>query len=107
MFENPEVVSAWISGGLNVVAAVIAAFAAALVGRTFVRQEKLKAKFNEALADIAFLTEVEQTHCARNKVEMGESYKNRVRESVRARGYVWSGNYTKGRAKEHSLNGKK
>lgn len=97
--QEPEVLAAIISGASTILAAVIAAIAAAFIGKKFAAREKLQAERDSAIRDIHFLLKVEQFHCALHKQNTGESNQRRIRELVRTEtGLEWSGRFTPGRS---------
>ncbi|MEM8505094.1 MAG: hypothetical protein AAF716_18305 [Cyanobacteria bacterium P01_D01_bin.1] len=94
-----EIQAAIISGVFNLASALIAAIAAATIGKAIGDRRKLKETLKTATDDIAFLLEVEALHCDRNKQETGQSLKNTVREEVRELGLNFSGKLTPGRVR--------
>ena len=96
--QHPEVLAAIINGACTVLAAVIAAVAAALIGKKFASRDRLQAEKDAAIKDVHFLLKVEEFHCALHKDSIGESNQRRIREQVRAEtGLEWSGRFTPGR----------
>ena len=92
---EPVIMAAYIEGVATVCAALLAAIAAAVIGRKFSQGKKLEDRLKEAQADIAFLLAVEQEHCELHKDNSGESNKNRIRKVVQQeRGLFWSGENT-------------
>jgi hypothetical protein len=107
--QDAAVQASLIGGFFTLASAVIAAVAAAVLGKRFDNQRRLKALLNTAIADLAFAIEVEEEHCKLHKSISGESFKNRVRDKVRESGHEWSGDFTPGRAHttvRHALVGK-
>lgn len=101
---SPEILASIISSGGTVFAALIAALAAALIGKRFLRQEKLKTDLDLAIQDIRYLLNVEQRHCELHKEQRGESNRQRVRDYVsKESDIVWSGRFTPGRVKSNRL----
>lgn len=97
---DPAVQSAVIQSSGGILATLIAAIAASVIGKRFVSRKKLQEKLLMAQRDIEFLLAVEEEHCAMHLKHSGESYKNRVRQLARERNYVWSGKFTPGRAND-------
>jgi hypothetical protein len=97
-FMSPEVQSAVISAFGSILSTVIGAATAALIGRRFLNQEKLKRDLQVAISDIEFLLLVEKEHCAESKERNGRSNFQTVRNRIRAC-HPWSGKFTPGRAK--------
>lgn len=98
-WSDAAVQAALISSVGGIVAAVIAAVAATIIGRHFVNGKRLQEQLNLAHSDIAFLLAVEEEHCGMHMAHMNESFKVRVRSLVRDKGMVWSGRFTPGRVK--------
>lgn len=97
---DTEIVVAVVSGGFNVGATLIAAATAALIGKRFQDQAKLREALGAAMQDVEFLLEVESTHCDYNKSRADSSYKMKTREAVsQSSGLRWSGRFTPSRAK--------
>jgi len=96
---DPAVLSAVIQSSGTIVATILAAVAAALIGRQFASRKKLQEKLIIAQRDIEFLLAVEEEHCEMHSMQRGESFKNRMRKSAKERKNVsWSGMFTPGRA---------
>jgi len=92
-----QIISSVIQASGAIIATVIAATTAAIIGKKFQNQEKLKDKLKETREDIAFLLAVESEHVEKNKIKNEEGHKNKIREEVRNKGFKWSGNNTPGR----------
>ncbi|MBK5931076.1 hypothetical protein [Halochromatium salexigens] len=99
MFNHPEITAAAIIGGCTIVASVIAALAAAIIGKQFRNQELLKSDLKEALSDIEFLLHVEKEHGEIHRENFGQSKIRVVRAKVKQAGFFWSQRFTPGRAK--------
>ena len=100
MFENPEVTAAAIIGGCTVFASLVAATAAALIGRKFQNQKQLKADLLDALSDIEFLLAVEREHGEIHRKQTGQPKTQIVRAKVEQNsGLIWSQRFSPGRAK--------
>lgn len=97
---DPAVQSAVIQSSGSIVATLIAAVAASVIGKRFVSRKRLQEKLLMAQGDIEFLLAVEEGHCAMHLKVSGESHKNRVRQRAKDRGLVWSGKFTPGRAND-------
>lgn len=95
-WTDPAVQSAIIQA----IAAVLTAIAAAVIGKEFINRKKLQKHLALAQQDIAFLLAVEEEHCKFHLAMRGESFKNRMRDKVRARNLTWSGHFTPGRAND-------
>jgi hypothetical protein len=103
VFQTPEVVAAIVGGGSAVVGTLIAAIAAALIGRKFTNSKKLNAELAIAQRDIIFLLEVERRHCEMHRVGTGRSNKYRVRSQVlRETNLTWSRRFTRSRIRSNS-----
>lgn len=100
LFNTPEVLSALIIGACAVLASAIAAIAAALIGRRFENQNRLKADLRKAVRDIEFLLQVEKRHGEIHRLREGQSMVRTVRSQVKQDGYNWSQQFTPGRAKD-------
>ena len=90
---------ALINGLSSISSAAIAAVCAALIGKRFLNQKKLKQNLAEACGDIEFLLQVEAAHCEEHILSGDESNKKRMRDLAKEMGYVWTGKFTPGRAK--------
>ncbi|CAB3754538.1 hypothetical protein [Paraburkholderia humisilvae] len=97
--HDPAVQASLIGGFFTLISTVIAAVVAAILGKRFDNQRRLKLKLDRAIRDLAFTLAVEDEHCAMHVQERGESFKNRVRDKVRESGLEWSGDFTPGRAR--------
>lgn len=97
-FTDPAVQSAIISTVGNVLAAAIAAICAAIIGHQISGRRRLQENLNHAIADIAFLLEVEKLHCQMQVAHQGSSMKITVRKRVNDTGERWSGKFTPGRS---------
>lgn len=75
----------------GVLATVIAAITASIVGKKFTDQKRLQEKVAAMQSDIRFLLAVEDEHCNRH------GNKIRVRDAVRGRGLAWTGKFTPSR----------
>lgn len=102
-FGDASVQASIISALGGVVAATIAAIAAGVIGKQISGRKKLLAALNDAVGDIEFLLAVEQEHCNLHKEVSDESFKQRVRQSVRDQGLEWSARFTPGRVRSMSL----
>ena len=92
-----EITAAIIEGSFTLLATVIAAVCAALIGKQFQDRKKLKLQLDEAREDVAFLLAVEKLYGIRHKNNHGSSGKINVRECVRTTTDLnWSGNNTPG-----------
>lgn len=98
--QDAAVQAAIIGGFFTLTSALIAAVAAAVIGKRFDNQRKLKFLLDRAVRDLAFALAVEDEHCAMHVQERGESFKKRVRDKVRESGLEWSGDFTPGRARQ-------
>lgn len=91
---DAQVLAALIQAIGSVLAAGIAGVCAALIGKKFADRQRLQSNLVTAANDIAFLLAVERT-C----VEQYSVSKLDVRESAKAQGYEWSGQFTASRLK--------
>ena len=99
--NDPQIIAAVIQGASGIAAAIIAATAAALIGRKFVKQAKLRESLRMAVSDIAFLLAVEAAHCEIHREQSGSSLKLKIREAVReSEGTDYSGKFTRNIRKE-------
>lgn len=96
-WHDPGVQSSVISAIGSLGAAIIASICAAVIGKRFDNQKKLKEKLALATGDIAFLLAVEGKHCEIHSAMDEMSYKRTVRSAVRESGHIWSGKFTPGR----------
>jgi hypothetical protein len=100
LLADPAVQAALISALGSILAALIAAACAALIGKRFVDQQRLRSKLRLAVADVQFLLQVEAAHCDVHVRHETGATKLGVRELVRAQGAArWSGAFTPGRAR--------
>lgn len=98
--SNTQIQVAFISGFFTVLSALIAAVAAAILGKSIENRRKLQKRYETAIDDITFLLKVEELHCKHNKQEFGESRKNIVRQEVRTEHELkFSGKFTPGRVR--------
>jgi len=99
MLDDPQVIAAIVIGICTISASIIAALAAAVIGRRFQNQKQLKADLRQALSDIEFLLAVEKQHGELHLEESGQSNIRNVRAKVKNQGFEWSQKFTPGRAK--------
>lgn len=104
IWSDPSVQSALISTAGTVFATIVATVCAAIIGKRIANGEKLKENLDTAINDIAFLLVVEEEHCSIHKENTNQSSKLKIRQLAEARGLVWSGKFTPGRAKFRSKN---
>ena len=97
---DPAIQSAVIQSSGGIIATLIAAISASVIGKRFVSKKKLQENLLMAQRDIEFLLAVEEEHCALHMEASGKSQKNRVRQLARERDFVWSGKFTPGRAND-------
>lgn len=95
---DPAVQAALISALGAVIATTLAAVSAAFIGKKFTDRKLLQQKLELCTRDVEYLLKVEAAHVALHKA-LGSSNKLKVRESVRNRGYTWSGKFTPGRVR--------
>ena len=86
--SDPAVQAAIISSVGSVLAAVIAAGVAAIIGQRFANQKKLRSRIAVLQSDLLFLWAVQQEYSRRYGDKIG------VRDVVRAQGYLWSGRFS-------------
>ncbi len=86
--SDPSVQAAIISSVGSVLAAVIAAGVAAIIGQRFANQKKLQARIEVLQGDLLFLWAVQQEYSRRYGDKIS------VRDVVRAQGYLWSGRFS-------------
>lgn len=98
LWLDPTVFAACIQAVGTVVSALIAAIAAAVIGKRFLDRKRLAETLRTALQDIEFLLLVEEEHCKVHRLS-GDSNRQRVRDVVTTLGYRWSGRFTPGRSK--------
>lgn len=98
VWTDPAVQAAAIQAIGGVLAAVIAAICAVVVGKKFADRKYLQERLIIAQSDVAFLLAVEEAHCKQNTERGTSSLKLKVRQSVRDQGYTWSGKFTPSRA---------
>ena len=94
---DAQIIAAIIQSTGTVIAAVVAAGVAGLIGKRLLQQDKLKSDLEVTKKDIAFLLAVEAKHCAKHKEQDGNSYKIKIREDTRQEGFEWSGRFTPSR----------
>ena len=95
-FANIQIQAALISGIFTVLSAIIAAIAAAIIGKTIANGRQLEDDLETAIDDIAFLLKVERIHCEDNKRTNSSLGKNTVRDAARNAGLGFSGKFTPG-----------
>lgn len=94
---DPQIISSIIIGASTILATVLGAGTAWLIGRKISRRQKLQDDLDRAVRDIHFLLAVEEAHCARNKAEGNDSFKLRTRNAVRESSDAdFSGRFTPG-----------
>lgn len=98
--SDPAVLSAVIQAAGGIIAATVAAFAAAIIGKQIANRKRLQEKLLLAQQDIVFLLAVEEAHCDLHMKISGESFKRRMRQEAEKRNLSWSGKFTPGRAKD-------
>lgn len=97
--SDPNIQAALINSTGSIVAAIIAAICASLIGKQIFDRKELQSKLNTAMRDIEFLLAVEERHCALHVTKCGESFKHRMRKAATSTGLIWSGLFTPGRVK--------
>ena len=94
---DPQIISSLIIGSSTILATILGALTALLIGRKISKRQKLQEDLNQAVRDIHFLLEVEEAHCERNKARENESFKVRTRSAAREKlGADFSGRFTPG-----------
>ena len=88
------VLAAYIAASSQLISTLVAAIAAAVIGRQFHNMNKLREKLSKAVTDIEFLLHVEAAHCELNISEGTASQKNTIRNMVKDIGCTWSGKFT-------------
>lgn len=100
MSTDPQITAAWISGLCTVLAAVIAAIAAAFIGKKFADRAKIQADLDTAITDIHYLLAVERRHCEMNKDRGEDSNRLNVRRQIEEQTSLrWSAKFTPGRVR--------
>lgn len=102
-WTDPAVQSALIQAAGTLLAAIVAAICAAVIGKQFADRKNLQNKLRLAQHDLIFMLAVEQAHCQRNMDAGDESYKLRMRQVAYDRGLTWSGKFTPGRTRANLL----
>ena len=96
--HDPQVIAACINAFAIVVAAIVTAMTASLIGKKISGRQKLVSQLELAKQDIQFLLQVEQRHGELHKANSGEPNLRRVRRHVKeSTGLRWSGQFTPGR----------
>ena len=101
--NDPAVQAAAITAVGGILAALIAAICATVIGRQIAGRRKLQSALQNAVSDIQFLLAVESAHCDRHKEFTDETFKQRIRQVARDQGLEWSGRFTPGRVRAMSL----
>ncbi len=96
---NPVVEAAWIEAIGMILSSLIASAVAGWFGKRWLDQERLQKNIQIAQNDIMFLLEVEKQYIEQTRSIDQIPGKNSVRETVRQKGYAWSGLNTPGRIK--------
>lgn len=94
LIKDAAVQASLISALGTIVATLIGAVCASIIGKQFASRKKLSEKLNIALNDIAFMLIVEEEHCEEHKSNIDRSNKITMRERARQQGYSWSGKYS-------------
>lgn len=102
IWSDPVVQSAGITAVGTILATLIAAVCASVIGKRISDREKLQENLDVAISDIAFLLDVENEHCKIHKEKTSQSSKIRIRQIAIDHGLIWSGKFTPGRAKSYS-----
>jgi hypothetical protein len=96
-WNDASVQSSIISTVGGIMASIIAATCAALIGRFIAKRRRLQENLVIAQRDIAFLLKVEALHCQLHRERDGKSLKLTVRAHVKEQdGLVFSGKFTPG-----------
>jgi hypothetical protein len=94
---DSQIISSLITGSSTILATILGALTALLIGRKISQRQKLQEDLNQAVRDIHFLLEVEEAHCERNRARENETFKLRTRSAVREKlGADFSGRFTPG-----------
>jgi hypothetical protein len=98
-FDDPAVQAAIIQSAGAVIAAIIAAVCAAIVGRYFANRKRLMRLLELAQGDVAFLLAVEAEH---GKLHLQQGYTSTMKATVRRtvreeQGLAWSARFTPAR----------
>ena len=94
---DSQIISSLIIGSSTILATILGALTALLIGRKISQRQKLQEDLNQAVRDIHFLLEVEEAHCERNKARENETFKLRTRSAAREKlGSDFSGRFTPG-----------
>lgn len=101
--EDPAVQAALIGGVCSLIATVIAAICAALIGQKLARIQRLKEQLLLAMDDVEFLLHCEEVHCSNVDGKLDVTKKLEIRKKAREQGHTWSGLFTPGRAAERRL----
>ena len=94
---DSQIIGSLIIGSSTILATILGAITALLIGRKISQRQKLQEDLKQAVRDIHFLLEVEEAHCERNKARENESFKVRTRSAAREKlGADFSGRFTPG-----------
>jgi hypothetical protein len=94
---DSQIISSLIIGSSTILATILGALTALLIGRKISKRQKLQEDLNQAVRDIHFLLAVEEAHCERNKARENESFKVRTRSATCEKlGSDFSGRFTPG-----------
>lgn len=94
LIKDAAVQASLISALGTILATVIGAISASIIGKQFANRKKLSEKLDIALNDIAFMLIVEEEHCEEHKTNMDRSNKITMRDRARQQGYSWSGKFS-------------
>ena len=94
---DSQIISSLIIGSSTILATILGAITALLIGRKISQRQKLQEDLKQAVRDIHFLLEVEEAHCERNRARENETFKLRTRSAAREKlGSDFSGRFTPG-----------
>lgn len=102
-WSDAAVQASIISSTGQIVATVIGAVSASMIGRKFLNSKRLHAKLLLALSDLTYMQEVEKLHCEEFSEKVPDAravaHKLRIRRRAEERGLRLSGRFTPSRIK--------
>lgn len=103
LWTDPAVQAALCQALGAIIASVIAAICATVIGKKILNRERLQDALKMAASDIEFLLAVENHHCQHHLDTGATSHRRRKRALAIQDGHTWSGRFTPGRNASNKL----